>query len=129
MSDSSRLREPNYSELILRLFKLDKSVRFACVVNKLGYIVAHKYREGLQPLMTYDETRRNALLAAIRHSTRLDWEYKMGKTLYSITRYERVTRATIPMQDKYLLLISFDEEVNTVDSLIQKKIMPLVKDQ
>ena len=108
---------------------LDKSIRFSCVVNRLGYIVAYKYREGLTPLMTYEETRKNALLSVIRHSTRQSWESKMGKTLYSITRYEHLTRASIPTPDKHLLLVSFDADVNAVDTLIQKKILPLLQRQ
>lgn len=107
--------------------KLDKSIRFCCVVNRLGYISAYKYRDGLVPLMTPEETRKNALLSVIRHSTRQSWEGKMGRTLYSITRYERLTRASIPLEDKHLLLVSFDADVSEVDRLVQEKIMPLLR--
>ena len=106
---------------------LDKSIRFCCVVNRLGYITASKYREGLMPIMTSEEARKNALLSVIRHPTRQRWESKMGKTIYSITRYERLTRASIPLSGRYLLLVSFDADVNAVDRLIQKKIIPLMK--
>jgi hypothetical protein len=77
--------------------------------------------------MTYEETRKNAMLSVIRHSTRQSWEDKMGQTLYSITRYERLTRASIPMPGKRLLLVSFDASVNEVDGLIQEKILPLLR--
>jgi hypothetical protein len=77
--------------------------------------------------MTYEETHKNALLSVIRYSTRQSWENKMGRTLYSVTRYERLTRASIPTPDKHLLLVSFDAEVNAVDRLIQKKILPLLQ--
>lgn len=106
---------------------LDKSIRFCCVVDRLGHILSYRYRDGLTPLMTYEETRKNALLSVIRHSTRQSWERKMGRTLYSITRYEHLTRASIPMPAKGLLLVSFDAEVSEVDRLIQEKIMPLLR--
>lgn len=77
--------------------------------------------------MTYEETHKNALLSVIRYSTRQSWENKMGRTLYSVTRYERLTRASIPTHDRHLLLVSFDAEVNAVDRLIQKKILPLLQ--
>lgn len=111
------------------IIALDKSVRFCCVVDRLGHIITYKYREGLTPLMTYEETLKNALLSVIRHSTRQSWESKMGRTLYSITRYERLTRASIPTEDSHLLLVSFDADVNAVDKLIQEKILPLLHKQ
>jgi hypothetical protein len=125
----SRITEPEDLELPTRILALDKSIRFCCIVEKLGHIIAYKYREGLTPLMTYEETRKNALLSVIRHSTRQSWESKMGRTLYSITRYERLTRASMPTQNNHLLLVSFDADVNAVDRLIQEKIMPLLQEQ
>ena len=67
------------------------------------------------------------MLSVIRHSTRQSWEGKTGRTLYSITRYERLTRASIPMEDNHLLLVSFDADVSEVDVLLQKKILPLLR--
>jgi hypothetical protein len=119
--------EPGYLDIPNRVLALDKSTRFCCVVDRLGHIVSSKYRAGLTPLMTFEETRRNALLSAIRYSTRQSWEGKTGKTLYSITRYEKLTRASIPIQAKHLLLISFDAEVSEVDRLIQEKILPMLQ--
>ena len=111
------------------MLALDKSIRFCCLVDRLGHIIAYKYRQGLTPLMTNEETRKNALLSVIRHSTRQSWESKMGKTLYSITRYERLTRASVPMPAKGLLLVSFDADVSEVDRLVQEKILPLVRNE
>jgi hypothetical protein len=53
----------------------------------------------------------------------------MGKTLYSITRYERLTRASIPLPRSGILLVSFDADISEVDRLIQQKIMPLLRSQ
>ena len=111
------------------MLALDKSIRFCCVVDRLGHILAYKYRQGLTPLMTHEETRKNALLSVIRHSTRQSWENKMGRTLYSITRYEHLTRASIPMPAKGLLLVSFDADVSEVDRLVQEKIVPLLRNE
>jgi len=90
--------EPDDLYLPTSIIALDKSIRFCGVVDRLGHIVAYKYREGLTPLMTYEETVKNALFSVIRHSTRQSWESKMVRTLYSITRYERLTRASIPLK-------------------------------
>ena len=121
--------EPDDLYLPTSIIALDKSIRFCGVVDRLGHIIAYKYREGLTPLMTYEETVKNALFSVIRHSTRQSWESKMGRTLYSITRYEHLTRASIPTEYSHLLLVSFDADVNAVDRLIQDKILPLLHKQ
>jgi hypothetical protein len=60
---------------------LDKSIRFCAVVNKLGYIIASKYRNNLNPLMTFEETEKYALFATIRHSTRQVQDFSGDVTL------------------------------------------------
>ena len=102
---------------------LDKSIRFCAVCNKLGYIITSKYRRGLKPLMTVEETQRYALIATIRHSSRQAWEDKIGKVQYALTRYEKLVRATVPLRGDMLLLISFDESATNVDDILREKIM------
>lgn len=96
-------------------------------MNKLGYIIAQKYRKGLKPLMTAEESRKNALHAIIRHSTRLPWESKLGKSQYSMTRYENVIRVTIPLIENHLLLVSLDADVDNVDGLVMHGIMRAIE--
>jgi hypothetical protein len=54
-------------------------------------------------------------------------EAKLGKTIYSITFYEKVKRAVIPIgkDSDFILMVSFDNEADH-DSIIRNKIMPLV---
>ena len=53
-------------------------------------------------------------------------EAKLGKTIYSITFYEKVKRAVIPIgkDGDFILMVSFDNEAD-YDSIIRNKIMPL----
>jgi len=54
-------------------------------------------------------------------------EAKLGKILYSITFYEKVKRAVMPIgkDGDFILVVSFDNEANH-DSIIRNKIMPLI---
>jgi len=110
-------------ELVL---PLDKSIRFCAVCNKLGYIIASRYRKDLKPLMTVEETERYALFATIRHSTRQAWEAKMGKVRYALTRYELLVRVTVPLMNGHLLLISLDADARNTDSIMTDKVMPVI---
>jgi hypothetical protein len=53
-------------------------------------------------------------------------EAKLGKTIYSITFYEKGKRAVIPIGKggNFILMVSFDNEAD-FDSIIRNKIMPL----
>lgn len=109
-----------------RVLSLDKSIRFCAVANKLGYIIASKYRKNLKSLMTFEETERYALFATIRHSTRQVWESKIGKVRYALTRYELLVRVTVPLANNHLLLLSFDADTKNIDSIMMDKVIPVI---
>ena len=76
--------------------------------------------------MTVEETERYALHATIRNSTRQGWENKIGKVWYALTRYELLTRATVPLANNHLLLMSFDIETRNIDDIMLDKVMPVI---
>jgi hypothetical protein len=87
----------------------DHFIRFAAISNHLGHLVATSYRKDLVPLMTQDETARYSVQAAIRAATREAFETKIGELQFSISRYSRLVRATVPIKssgkNKFLLLL------------------------
>ena len=107
----------------------DHFIRFAAVSNHFGHLIAIAYREGLAPLMTHEETSRYAVQAAIRAATRETFETRIGELQFSMSRYAKLVRATIPIKssgkNKFLLLLSFDIDAEA-DSIINKKVMPFV---
>lgn len=109
----------------------DHFIRFAAISNHLGHLVATSYRKDLVPLMTHDETARYSVQAAIRAATREAFETKIGELRFSISRYSKLVRATVPIKssgkNKFLLLLSFDVDAEA-DSIINKKIFPYIID-
>lgn len=107
----------------------DHFIRFAGVSNHFGHLIATAYRKGLAPLMTQEETARYAVQAAIRAATRETFETKIGELQFSISRYGRLVRATVPIKssgkNKFLLLLSFDIDAEA-DSIINKKVLPYI---
>lgn len=107
----------------------DHFIRFAGVSNHFGHLIATAYRDGLVPLMTHEETSRYAVQAAIRAATRETFETKIGELQFSISRYGRLVRGTIPIKslgkNKFLLLLSFDVDAEA-DSIINRKVLPFV---
>jgi hypothetical protein len=117
------------------ILQLDNSIRFIGIANNLGSLVATAYRSGLTPLMDNQETSHYGIQAVLRAVTREDFESKVGKLEYSIGKYERLIRATIPVQlfgkedDEskfYYLLLSFDLNSNVMD-VIENKVMTFIQ--
>jgi hypothetical protein len=90
--------EENLNNLCKEIQQLDNSIRFVGIANNLGSLVATAYRNGLTPLMDKQETSHYAIQAVLRAATREDFESKIGRLVYSIGKYERLIRATIPIR-------------------------------
>jgi hypothetical protein len=118
------------------LLNVDKSIRFVGLANKLGSLVATSYRQNLVPLMTREETSLYAVQAVLRATTREDFESKIGRLEYSIGKYQKLIRATIPIlsesgdknEAKFYLLLSFDVD-SDAKSIIEHKIMDIISDE
>ena len=128
--------EKDLNSLCKEILQLDNSIRFAGIANNLGSLVATAYRADLTPLMDKQETSHYAIQAVLRAATREDFESKIGRLVYSIGKYERLIRATIPIKLSsskeddgskiYYLLLSFDLNSNVMD-VIENKVMPFIE--
>jgi hypothetical protein len=108
---------------------VDGSVRWAGIVNKNGVIIAQQKRHGLELLLTEEENEEYAASAIARQQTRGKFESKIGKMHYAFGRYEKLHRATIPINQSVYLLITIDVQQKDFDSLIVQEIIPLVETQ
>jgi hypothetical protein len=130
----------NLSVICKQIQQLDNSIRFVGIANNLGNLITTAYRNGLTPLMDEQETSHYAIQAVLRAATREDFESKIGRLEYSIGKYERLIRATVPIrflsddeedddQSKfYYLLISFDLKKSAiVINVIEDKVMPYIE--
>ncbi len=111
------------------ILSTDNSIRWAGVINKNGIILAQNSRKGVNLLLTDEENEEYASSAIARQKTRARFEPKIGKLLYAYGRYEKLHRATIPINEDYYLLISLNIEEKHFDSIIMGKIVPLIADR
>ncbi len=109
---------------------MDPLIRFVGIANGMGTLLATSYREQLNPLMNDDETKHYAMQAVFRAELREDFQKNLGTLDYSVGKYEKLIRATIPLpgvnESKYYLLISFDIEANSI-FIIEKKVLEYIK--
>ena len=128
------MSEELLSDICEQILEIDKSMRFAGIANNMGSLVVTTYRQGLVPLMTSDETSQYATQAVLRAAIREDFEIKLGRLQYSIGKYEKLIRATVPIllssntdhESKLYLLLSFDVG-SDAKSIIEKTVMPYIE--
>jgi hypothetical protein len=146
---SSPKQSNRIKEFCKDILTKDLSIRFAAVANQMGNLIESEYREGLNPLMNRQETEHYTMQTVFRASTRETFENKIGKQRYAIAVYEKLVRATIPINiidtqdDKddepgkkqqkkeqnskwFYLLISFDLGSDVI-SIMEDKILPLIE--
>src|SRR5919106_4043623 len=121
--------EENLKNLCSEIQQSDNSIRFVGISNNLGSLVATAYRADLTPLMDEQETSHYAMQAVLRAATREDFESKIGRLVYSIGKYEKLIRATVPIifsgseGKRFYLLLSFDAD-SDAKLIIDKKVLP-----
>ncbi len=103
------------------ILEMDDSIRFVGACTTDGRLLDAQYKKGVEPLLTDPGLQMSAMRTAIRSTTRSGDEGLMGKPIYSVTVYENVKRATIPIDDDLLFLVSFRKDAN--ESKLIPKIM------
>jgi hypothetical protein len=106
---------------------LQKSLRWVGIANRYGVLLSVEERDNLKPFMTEEENEEYAANAVKRYTTRIKFQTKIGKLNYAFGRYEKISRVTIPINQYYYLLLTFDPEEKNYDDLIMNKIVPLIR--
>ena len=103
---------------------LDPKIRFSMIVvdgkQKFG-----GYRLDTVGIFDSKELDKSIWYAYARMNSRIAQEYKLGKTRYALAEYDNVKRATFPLNEKTLLLVSLDLHSNHDD--IIRKILTLIE--
>ncbi len=109
---------------------LDPLIRFVGIANGMGTLVGTSYRKQLNALMNDDETKLYAMQAVFRAEIREDFQKNLGTLNYSVGKYDKLIRATIPLksvnESTYYLLVSFDIEADSI-FIIENKILQYIK--
>lgn len=109
------------------VLSLNPSIRWVGISDNTGVLLNVTYKEGVTLLLSNEENEEYASNAVKRHKTRITFESKMGKMNYAVGRYEKLIRATIPINNNYYLLITLDVEAKDYDIIIIEKVIPFVE--
>jgi hypothetical protein len=114
----------NFSKEIL---KISSTLRWIAIADSEGNLLNITRREGLEALMTREENQEYTLNAITRHKSRLKFQDKLGKLVYSLGKYEKLIRIVTPINNKYYVLLTVDIEEPHIDSIMTEQIIPKIK--
>lgn len=109
----------NYDKLCNDVLQLEPKIRFAGIYTESGDIKGVGLRENVKSLLTPEESKMSLYYASRRWKTGKTLSHRMGREKYSITEYDKVKLISIPVEDKYLLLVSTETQVDH-DKVINK---------
>ncbi|MDW0150987.1 MAG: hypothetical protein QOA14_02330 [Nitrososphaeraceae archaeon] len=124
----SKSNKDHFESLSKEILKINSSLRWIAIADSNGTLLNIARRDGLEPLMTRQENQEYTLNAIARHKSRLKFEGKLGRLVYSLGKYEKLVRIVTPIKNKYYVLLTVDVEEPHIDSLMREQIIPKIKD-
>jgi hypothetical protein len=123
----SNINKDFFENLSKEILKMSSTLRWIAIADSEGNLLNITRREGLEPLMTREENQDYTLNAITRHKSRLKFQDKLGKLVYSLGRYEKLIRIVTPINNKYYVLLTIDVEEPHIDSIMTEQIIPKIK--
>jgi len=124
----SKSNKDHFESLSKEILKINSSLRWIAIADSSGTLLNIARRDGLEPLMTRQENQEYTLNAIARHKSRMKFEDKLGRLVYSLGKYEKLVRIVTPINNKYYFLLTVDVEEPHIDSLMREQIIPKIKD-
>jgi hypothetical protein len=112
----------DFDTLCKSILEIDPQIRFAGICDHTGEIKHGGHADGIQNLLSADETKRSNLQALARWGLRNTLSPKIGYGKYSMTEYERIKRITIPLKQDHLLLVTTEiqaDHVKIIQSILK----------
>ncbi len=116
----------DYNSLNSEILKLDSKVRYAGAYRPGNVEIYEKIQKGITRLSAKEKTLDTLIHAYMRWKGRQHYSDEIGDPLYTITKYAKINRITIPLHEKALLMINTEPElepreiVNEIINLIKK---------
>jgi len=91
---------------------LDPKIRFATIFDMDGKIMFSGHRDGVENLLTSEESQKSMQLAINAWKSRNEVSNKIGKGKYALVEYEKLKRITMPLDSEHILYITTDVEAD-----------------
>lgn len=109
------------------ILNVHKSIFWVGITNRYSLLLVTKTKQGFDPLLTDEEDEEFSSSSITRYTSIRSVAPKIGKTIYAFGRYQKVCRATIPINDDFYLLVMFSPTIRKFDRLIKQRIIPMIE--
>ena len=100
----------DYQQFLDKIIKSDGTIRSAIIFDEYGQIKDKAQRSDTELHLNEYDTEKLLRESASSWHYRKELSYKLGKGLYVLAEYENVKRITIPVDNKYLLLVTAENQ-------------------
>jgi len=111
----------DYNSLNGDIIKLNPKIRYAGIYQTGSVQIWEKIQKGITRFFDKEKTNDTLIHAYMRWRTRQHDSDMIGQPLYSITKYEKINRLTIPVSTKALLMVNSEADLElheVVDDII-----------
>jgi len=105
----------DYEKLLNHIMESDPNIRHSIVTDNEGNILVTSHREGVVNHLSPEETASSLKRAAIAWKSRKELSPKIGKGLYAIAAFEKITRMTFPLEEDNLIFVSLGSDQTRTD--------------
>ena len=111
------MSELDYDKICDEILKINEKIRFAGIYDSPR--VHGKMRDGVQSYLSEIETETSLNQALSRYQSRLRLKSKIGKPVFSMTKYDKLYRITIPipLKEEAILCISTEPDASITEIL------------
>jgi hypothetical protein len=103
----------DYKRIYDDIMNTDPKIRLVTICDSNGKIMYSEHREGVQNLLSPEESKKSLELAVNSWKTRNQLAPKIGKGKYVLAEYEKIKRITMPLDDEqHLLYITTEPEAD-----------------
>jgi len=96
------------SELVEKILDANHHIRFAAIFDMTGNVRASGQREGVERLLTDEDTGKWAGMAVNAWKNREQLYPKIGQGEYALVVYQKLKRITMPVGKDHLIYVTFD---------------------
>ena len=114
----------NYNKFCEEIVKVNPKVRYAGVYNTVSGDVYEKAAKEIERLFTKEQTKKSLTQAYMRWKTRESFAEISGKPVFTMTKYEKINRMTMPCGKNALLLVSMQSDLEP--QVILKGVLDLI---
>jgi len=101
----------DYSSLNDEILQINSKIRYSGVYHTGIVQLYEKVQKGITRLFEKDKTQDTFIHAYMRWKTRQHDSSIIGEPIYTMTKYHKVNRLTIPCSSKSLLMVSTEPEL------------------